>query len=759
MAKLRDINKPMDVEIIDAKRVEDISSSDLVDGQMRIYTEDLVSRQYPHVIDGLKKVQRRILWVLNTSDELFNLIRIIGHTEDLHTSGDSSIYSALVRMAQPFHTGHPLIFIKGNGGSYSKEQAAHPRYIQVSTTEFGRDILFNRCVKKALPLVYSKNFDSEEPLYFIPCIPTALLYNHLTIGIGYKSESPQLNLNNLCELVMKQVDIRTSTFGLQVPHNIIAKYLIPDFPINNYLMNRDELLKEYGQGNFEHPIRLNGMMEFTNNSIVLKACAYGVSYYTLYCNLTDKLTDSKIKHWLLNYINGYSDFSDKEPNFTIDFKNKVDIFELLSKLRATLEIEGAIHPRYYYTYDDNPLHKTPPQLLSIWYDERKRSILSGIKYQHMQLTQNKLEKQARLIICERTDDVIHILRNSENPIKELTDTFPTLTKYQATIIYNAPMHTLTKLSKIKIEEDIARIDLSIQDTVARYGKIDETIYNDAQYVKKKYGKKRMTKFIDEMIGYVKVGDTGIMQYESPEDLYAILSRNPNNSKAIQIFTYHPYLPNKVAYSEQKALKYKYTTIPKEFKGTAVLEYPNNPVTFCRIEDGSAFIPGIKIPNDNQKRGEFQYTTKKCYGLTLNGNVIELDESSISSRKSISRGAKSNIIYVIPGNCKDMIVFHMHPLEPNTLRMDRILHNDNLGKCVFTPTNALQVLDIQPVNTNFIALNIPQDCINKVAIEHLIIENVKGFFENGPMNLIINLSRGSKQLKKHPDLQKMSILKG
>lgn len=759
MAKLRDINKPMDIEIIDAKKVEDISSSELVDGQMRIYTEDLVSRQYPHVIDGLKKVQRRILWVLNTSEELFNLIRIIGHTEDLHTSGDSSIYSALVRMSQPFHTGHPLIYIEGNGGSYAKEQAAHPRYIQVRTTEFGRDILFDRCVKKALPLVHSKNFDSEEPLYFIPCIPTALLYNHLTIGIGYKSESPQLNLNNLCDLVMKQVDVRTTTFGIQVPHQTIAKYLIPDFPIPNYLMNREELLKEYSQGNFECPIRLNGTMQFENNSVVLKSCTYGVSYYTLYCNLTDKLKDPKIKHWLLNYINGYSDFSDKEPNFTIDFKNKVDIFELLGKLRATLEMEGAIHPRYYYTYDDNPLHKTPPQLLSIWYDERKRSILSGIKYKHMQFTQQRLEKQARLIICERADDVVRILRYSEDPIKDLTATFPTLTRYQATIIYNAPLHTLTKLSKVKLEEDIVRIDSSIRDTVAGYGKLDEIVYNDAQYIKKKYGKKRMTKFADEMVGYIKVGETGIIQYESPEDLYAIMERNPNNCKDLQIYTYHAHLPNRVAYAEQKALKYKYTTIPKEFKGTAVLEYPNNPVTFCRINDGAAFIPGIKIPNDNQKRGELQYTTKKCYGISLNGNVIELDESSISSRKSISRGAKSNIIYVIPGNCKDMIVFHMHPLESNTLRMDRILYDGILGKCVFTPTSDLQVLDIQPINTNFIALNIPQSCINKVAINYLIVENVKGFFEEGTTSMIINLSRGSKQLKKHPDIQKMSVLKG
>lgn len=747
------------VEFIDAKKVADTDASTLVDGQMRIYTEDLVSRQYPHVIDGLKKVQRRILWVLNTTDELFNLIRIIGHTEDLHTSGDSSIYSALVRMAQDFHTGHPLIYIEGNGGTYAKEKAAHPRYIQVCTTEFGRDILFNRCVKKALPLVYTKNFDSEEPLYFIPCIPTALLYNHLTIGIGYKSESPQLNLSSLCDLVMKQVELRTNTVKINLPDNIVAKYLLPDFPIPNYLMNKNELLKEYSQGNYECPIRLNGTLQIENNSVILKSCTYGVSYYTVYKNLTKEITNPRVKHWLLPYINGYSDYSDTDPNFTIEFKNKVDIFELLSKLKSTLEVDGAIHPRYYYTYDDQPLHKTPPNLLSIWYDERKRSILSGIKYQHMKLTQERLEKQALLIISDKTDEVIHILRNSQNPIAELTEKFTTLTRAQATIIYNAPMHTLTKLSKVKLEESIVRIDSSITDVVSKYGKIDETIYNDAQYIKKKYGKKRITKYMDDMIGYVKVGDSGIIQYDSPDDLYAILERNPNNCKDIQIFNYHNHLSNKIAYAEQKALKYKYSTIPKEFKGTAILEYPNNPVTFCRIDGGTAFIPGIKIPTDTQKHDELQYTTKKGYGLTLDGKVMELDESSISSRKSISRGAQSNIISVIPGNCKDMIVFHMHPMDTNTLRMDRILYDGKLGKCIFTPTEDLKILDIQPINTPFLVLNIPQDCINKVAIQHLVVENVKGFFDENNSSTTISLNKGSRQLKKHSTIQKMSILKG
>lgn len=740
-------------------QVRDIVASDLIREQMGIYGGDLASRQYPHAIDGLKKGQRRILWTMGPKPELTGLNTLIGQAEDIHTSGDTSIYSALVRMAQDFNVGHPLIHIEGFGGVYALDDAAAPRYIEARSTEFTKDVFFGSGMEKTLPMVFTRNFKTMEPIHFIPRIPTAMLFNHLTIGIGYKSISPQLQLGDLCDLMMRQVDIRTKTHKIFVPPKVMAKYIIPDYPVENYILNRQELLEEYSKGEYNTPIRLSGKLHIKDNLIVFKSLAFGYSYLNTYDKLSKRLAAERNKFWLFDMLKGFQNFSAKKTEFTLTFKNNINLFQLLDKIKPVMSMEDAIHPRYYYTLNDRITHLYPPQLLSLWYDERLKSILSGVKHRHMELTLSKMEKQARLIVCNDHDTVITLIRNSDDEIsaiRALTDTFKELTQSQAKILANTPIKNLTRQSKITLQNDIVTLDKSIEGILDRYRNLDEVIYTDAQFIKKKYNTPRKTTFIEDQIGYVIVEDDGIMQFESPEELTFIMENNLIGARRISVHSYHPYLPNRVAVHKNRLLKFKYKNIPKELEATGIIEYPNNPMTFCKSEDNAAIVPGINLNQDENT--QLQYTTKKFYGIRINGRVDEIDSKELSNRKSVSRGAKSNIIHTVPGHCKDMVVVHMHPMDINVLRFDRILYDGKPGKIITIPTLEINIIDVQPVDIPFMAFTVPVNCVNKIGFSYITIENIKGMFEkSNNQSLILNKLTGqwySRYLKKHPTVSKI-----
>ena len=139
-------------------------------------------------------------------------------------------------------------------------------------------------------------------------------------------------------------------------------------------------------------------------------------------------------------------------------------------------------------------------------------------------------------------------------------------------------------------------------------------------------------------------------------------------------------------------------------------------------------------------------TKKFYAIHRNGIVTEEHYTSFTMRKSVSRGAKTDLIYGLPDNARDVVVFHMNTKETNTLRISRILTPESLGQLRTVPVGQMAILGVYPIKTKTIMLNIPEDCRSASAMEFLRISNIKKLFETRENNLVLSITKTSKDVK-------------
>ena len=260
------------------------------------YGEDILKTKFPHYIDGLKDVSRRILWFTRDQRDTRSFIRVMGDIVENHVAGDTSVYGAIIRLGQPFMVGHPLVHIEGKYGSYhSPHDSAAPRYLNMAISEFARDLFFNGIHPRTIPMVPTKNFEAMEPKYLIPKLPTALLLGNLTVGFGFKSTTPMIDFEDVCSLVMVFAEYyATHPTGLPKP-SATASLLVPTFPINNIIKNRPALIKAYQHDEYNHEVLMEGWVDLTGNSITLRAVPYGVDFGTVTQDLRETMKNKK--HW------------------------------------------------------------------------------------------------------------------------------------------------------------------------------------------------------------------------------------------------------------------------------------------------------------------------------------------------------------------------------------------------------------------------------------------------------------------------------
>lgn len=749
-----------------SQKTKDYTAAELLTESLMSYSGDVVSTKYSNPIDGLKCVTRRILFCLGTQKDKDSMTALIGDASKLHQGGDASIYSAMIRLAQPFSIGRPLIYLPGNFGDYTKpDSAGHPRYLEVASSEFSRDLFFNGVYAKSLPMTYSKDFRRMEPQYFIPRLPTALLMNSLTIGYGFKSTTPQLNFGNLCSIVMAFAECRNNTPSIFPPYKDIAEYMLPDYPTHNFIRNKQELLDSYNCGKFEHPIELDGVLELSNYSCRLKNTPFGTIPGNVIENLLDILQKQK-NHWLLTLLKDINNYggTDLSSDFLMEFKNTTKIFTILEPLKKLLQVTDTIHPMYYFVRNNKIAHLGPYELVDAWYSERTRSIMAGIKGKQADLQMELQKLRAHYIVCDYPDKVVAIVRNAvdeDSCVRDLANEFSELTRMQSRILANAKISTLTKQSKSNLSIAIEKVLTELEEVKNGYGKLHENIYNDAQFLQKKYAEPRKTLFTSDFIGYVHIDRQGIIQFKDESDLLDIL-RNFRLSKYLDIQFYQKEYPFKYPLLNNRFCTYKQTGLPREFPCTKMILSPvEQPHTLVLIDGTVAVLDGMKTGKDES------ITTipvgPRFYGINKNGEVIRASVNDYSSRKSISKGAQSDLIYALPSSCKDMVVVHMNTSAPNEIRFDRILSNkEYLGRLMTTPSGETRILAVVSANTKMCYIGLDPACLNKISTNILRIENIKTLFGKANTSLLelskVKSSEYGKYFQKHKELAQIADFK-
>lgn len=750
------------------------STDELIEDSIK-YGSAVIADKFPNVIDGLKAIQRRIIWFCRDLDRPTGLTKLLGVVGEAHTGGESSIYDATIRMSQGFKVGNPLVRIDGkNGEYYDPGSAAGSRYLKAMNSDFATDVFKAYVSARTLPMVPTKDFMTVEPRYLIPRLPTALILGNITIGYGFKSKVPMIQFEDVCDMVVHYAEMKKSVVGYVPNPKEYAKYMVPSFPIKNLIKNRDQLLDAYAHGNYTVPIELDGCVEITGSEITLKAVPYEVDFGVVTSKFRDILAvkassqseKEKVKNrakQFLSYITTANQLSADEAEYLFPVKQGRNPFEAWEMIKTELCFSSSFHPIYNYSTDGKAIQVTPLKLLDAWYKERRFSVIGALKYRQSDLIKEERKLRAMLIVCEEMDKVINIIRNSNNETEAIDNLFKEfaykkLSWKQAEIITAQKLSTLAKARKADLLIELEQNERHQKDNLHQFTKIDDVIKNDALYLKKRYKTARVTRYNDEFKGYIKYGNLGIIHFHDEQDMINLLKTKWSCRKYI-----HFYCPE---YPQRYIVKNNRTepmiNPSREIWCQDVLCYPNTKqeLTLC-INDTDKSTSVVERSIEGVFDGwTICPITKTFYGIHKNGSITEENVNDYSIRKNVTRGARTDLVYALPNKVEDVVVFHMNSCAPNILRVDRILRPNNLGKLIMTPDGNWRVLAICKVNKKEVYLNIPDDCTKNIQIHHLKIRDICKLFEDGNDHHLIDVNKSSalgKRLKRHDQVRTLFIL--
>lgn len=741
------------------KKVEFMEANVEIRNSMMEFGEDVLITKFPSYIDGLKDITRRIIWFTRNFTEKKNFIAAKGIVAENHVGGDQAIYEAMIRLGQPFMVGHPAIKVYGKVGNYyAPSDSAADRYLNLSVSEFTQDVFFRNINLNAIPMKYTKTYSGKEPKYLIPKIPTALIFGNLTVGVGYKSYTPMVDIQDVCKLVMILAEYYDKG-GFDIPPmRKMVNHLIPSWPINTLIRNKEELINAYMDGDFTCPISMEGYADISGNRIDLRSIPPGTDFGKMVNDVRVAMATDK-KYLLNDYLNTASQFSSDEAEFSLEIKRGLNPFEVFEKIKPKLSFNDTFRPIYHYINDRNRVVcLTPISILTRWYTERSQCIARGLEYKINDLVKQKMEYEAMLRIIDHTQDIIAIIQSTkdeEDAVDILTGKYDTLTPSQARIIYNCKLSVLSHTNKDQLLNKLKYTHIEIENTNDAFFKIHETIYNDAQTIMKKYGATTKTRYSTDFKGYVKFGDQGIVNFFNEDDMISIFNsqRWPMNMNK----TIHLYDP------KCKDIRYllngrliPVTEMPRTLWCNELYQFPTSKTNYslCIDREGSTCVLEKAVIDIGDRT--ICPITPKFYGIHRNGLVTEDNIKDYSIRKSISKGSKTDLIYGLPWSSKNMVVIHANDSDVNTVRFDLIITDKGLKRVSAVPTGNMYIIGVYPLDTTDFYINIPLSCIRGTSLSIIHIDNLKDMFKKDD-TYVLSIARST--LRRDKNIKNMAHLGG
>jgi hypothetical protein len=682
---------------------ETSSASEVINQNLGIFGRGMIKAAFPNKVDGLKPVHRRILAGIMDKKGVVHSPRLVSDTAELHPHGESSIYNAAVRLGQAFEYNPPMLDFRSesSSGTYPDPKPGSTRYTSLRVPEFFHDLYFKNVEWKALPKELDELLISYEAIYFVPTVPTTLLYANKTIGYGFASYTAPHNLGDVCDLVVAFAQHKKTSPILPFDYVKHAEKFLPDFPVYGILTNADELVDAYRNGDFNRKICLDGNVRLTSDSIIISTLPYGTSFKELEGIVQELMSGKDNKGgWFDKNLLSVRDISNAHDvgECIVRVKRGVNVFEAWELLRKKIKFSGTVTPIPNYNDEGLVVSISQPNLLDIWYQVRYNTLISSKKIRLMSLTKSKREVEALLIVVDHRDEVVKILSGNSRRggVEALMNRFD-LTDFQATHISDSAMHTLSTTSKESLITRRDTLDNQLNELRESFGTIPDEIARDALALKKKYNTPRRTR-IPEYLGYVRIGG-GCIQYETFEEIAQIIEDFPKVE--MEIHTYD----GSHLYKVSEGGKLERGSIPKITTGD-IYGLKSNSVITVNISDGTAccvkgFVPGLR------QEGYF-YTTPKSRAIYRNGDIKVITvEDEISVRKTICRGANTNIIYVYPDIKQDHYVIALNTATPNVIVIQKV--SADRSKIPMSTTGEVMVL--HSVDKH-IFLNVPQKFLNR-----------------------------------------------
>lgn len=651
----------------------------------------IVARALPDLRDGLKPVHRRILYSMYengyTPDKQYRkCARVVGDVMGkYHPHGDSSIYEAMVRMAQDFSYRHMLIDGHGNFGNMDGDGAAAMRYTESRLAKISLELLrdLNKETVNMIP-----NFDETEvePEVLPSRFPNILVNGTMGIAVGMATNIPPHNLGEVIDGCVAYIDNHEIT----IPE-IMEKLKGPDFPTGGIILGNSGIKKAYETGRGSITIRCKAEIEEDNgkNKIVITELPYGINTFDLKTRIGELVRDKTLE--------GIADYHDatsleKGVNIIITLKKEANPQVVLNNLYKHTQLQSTFGIIFLMIDNGTPKVLNIKDIISKYIDFQKEVIIRRTKFDLKKKEERVHILEGYKIALDNIDEVIKIIKEAETDIiarENLIQRFE-FDEIQANAILELKLRRLTGLERDKIENELADLIEQIKELkeiLASEQKVLDIIKKELLEIKAKYADERRTSIDMTAIDYIEdeslipqediivtISDKGYIkrcasstfksQHRGGVGIKGMTTNEEDYVKYLVNASTHDY----ILFFTDKGKVYR-------IKGYEIPEYSRQAkglpiINLLQIEKGEKINSIISISNEHESK-YLMFATKN--GLVKKTPVEEYSNIRTSGKVAISLKDDDELIdvKVSDGNNKvilgstsgRMVVFNENEIRP------------------------------------------------------------------------------------------------
>ena len=457
----------------------------------------IMDRALPFIGDGLKPVQRRIVYAmselgLNATAKYKKSARTVGDVlGKFHPHGDSACYEAMVLMAQPFSYRYPLVDGQGNWGAPDDPKSfAAMRYTESRLSKIS-EILLSELGQGTVD--YQPNFDGTlaEPQYLPARLPHILLNGTTGIAVGMATDIPPHNINEIADAAVMLLD--NPKAGLDDVLEIVQG---PDFPTEAEIISpKSEIRKIYEQG--RGSIKMRATWKKEDGEIIISALPHQSSPSKVIAQIAEQMTAKKLP--MLEDIRDEADHENPIRIVLVPRSNRVDTDALMAHLFATTDLEKSYRVNMNMIgLDHKPAVKGLLEILNEWLTFRRITVTRRLQYRLDKVLSRLHILEGLMIAFLNIDEVIEIIRHEDDPKAELMARF-NLSDEQADAILNLRLRHLAKLeeNQLKAEQDeLEKERLNLEAILGSERRLNTLIKKEIQEDAKKYANPRMSQLVE-----------------------------------------------------------------------------------------------------------------------------------------------------------------------------------------------------------------------------------------------------------------------
>ena len=474
--------------------IEEEMKSSYIDYSMSV----IVARALPDVRDGFKPVHRRILYGMmelgNTSDKPYKKsARIVGEVlGKYHPHGDSSVYGALVRMAQDWAMRYPLVDGQGNFGSVDGDSPAAMRYTEARLKKIGEEMMQD-LYKETVD--FQNNFDDtlQEPTVMPTRIPNLLVNGASGIAVGMATNMPTHNLAEVIDGCVAYID------NNDIDVDGLMQYIkAPDFPTGGYIYGVSGVRDAYQTGRGRVVMRAKTEIETHTNhdKIIVNEIPYNVNKKELIEHIASLVNEKKIEG--ISYVN---DESDREGmRIVIDVKRDANASVVLNKLFKMTALQTSFGVNNIALVNGRPRLLNLKDLIRLFVEHRHEVVIRRTKYDLRKAQERAHILEGLIIASDNIDEVIRIIRAAKAPNEAVTNLMNRfeLSEIQARAIVEMRLRQLTGLLQEQLHAEYEELTKQIayyQEILSNDELCMKVIKDELIEVKEKYGDKRRSEIV------------------------------------------------------------------------------------------------------------------------------------------------------------------------------------------------------------------------------------------------------------------------